>query len=66
MVNGQHFVKKINRLVAWIAALPSVFGFAVAFHCVWGFGRTGHGTPSPMISPKKLVVVGFLPICAEP
>ena len=43
----------------WIAALPSVFGFAVAFRCVWDFGRTGHGTPAPMIPPKKLVVVGL-------
>jgi protein-S-isoprenylcysteine O-methyltransferase Ste14 len=43
----------------WIAALPSVFGFAVAFRCVWDFGWTGHGTPAPMIPPKKLVVVGF-------
>jgi protein-S-isoprenylcysteine O-methyltransferase Ste14 len=43
----------------WIAALPSVLGFAVAFRCVWDFGRTGRGTPAPMIPPKKLVVVGF-------
>jgi hypothetical protein len=43
----------------WIAALSSVLGFAVAFRCVWDFGWTGHGTPAPMIPPKKLVVVGF-------
>jgi protein-S-isoprenylcysteine O-methyltransferase Ste14 len=43
----------------WIAALPSVLGFAVALRCVWDFGRTGHGTPSPIAPPKKLVVVGF-------
>lgn len=43
----------------WIAALPSVLGFAVAMRCIWDFGRTGHGTPSPMVPPKRLVVVGF-------
>jgi len=43
----------------WIAALPSVLGFAVALRCVWDFGRTGHGTPAPIAPPKKLVVVGF-------
>jgi protein-S-isoprenylcysteine O-methyltransferase Ste14 len=43
----------------WIAALPSVLGFAVAIRCVWDFGRTGHGTPAPIAPPKKLVVVGF-------
>jgi protein-S-isoprenylcysteine O-methyltransferase Ste14 len=43
----------------WIAALPSVLGFAVALRCVWDFGQTGHGTPAPMVPPKKLVVVGF-------
>src|SRR6516165_4940689 len=43
----------------WIAAVPSVLGFAVALRCVWDFGRTGHGTPAPMAPPKKLVVVGF-------
>src|SRR4030095_2836318 len=43
----------------WIAALPSVFGFAVALRCVWDFGRTGHGTPAPIAPPKRLVVVGF-------
>jgi protein-S-isoprenylcysteine O-methyltransferase Ste14 len=43
----------------WIAAIPSVLGFAVALRCVWDFGRTGHGTPAPVAPPKKLVVVGF-------
>ena len=32
----------------WIAALPSVLGFAVALRCVYDFGRTGHGTPHPL------------------
>jgi protein-S-isoprenylcysteine O-methyltransferase Ste14 len=43
----------------WIAAVPSMLGFAVALRCVWDFGRTGHGTPAPVAPPKKLVVVGF-------
>ncbi|MGB7847928.1 MAG: isoprenylcysteine carboxylmethyltransferase family protein [Candidatus Acidiferrum sp.] len=43
----------------WIAAIPSVLGFAVALRCVWDFGRTGHGTPAPIAPPRKLVVVGF-------
>lgn len=43
----------------WIAAVPSVLGFAVALRCVWDFGWTGRGTPAPMIPPKRLVVVGF-------
>jgi protein-S-isoprenylcysteine O-methyltransferase Ste14 len=43
----------------WIAAVPSVLGFAVAIRCVWDFGRTGHGTPAPIAPPKRLVVVGF-------
>jgi protein-S-isoprenylcysteine O-methyltransferase Ste14 len=43
----------------WIAALPSVLGFAVALRCVWDFGRTGRGTPAPMAPPQRLVVVGF-------
>ena len=42
----------------WIAALPSVLGFAVALRCVWDFGWTGHGTPVPIAPPKRLVVVG--------
>ena len=43
----------------WIAVVPSVLGFAVALRCIWDFGRTGHGTPAPMVPPTKLVVVGF-------
>jgi protein-S-isoprenylcysteine O-methyltransferase Ste14 len=43
----------------WIAAVPSVLGFAVALRCVWDFGWTGHGTPAPVAPPKKLVVVGL-------
>ena len=43
----------------WIAAVPSVLGFAVALRCIWDFGWTGRGTPAPMAPPKKLVVVGF-------
>jgi protein-S-isoprenylcysteine O-methyltransferase Ste14 len=43
----------------WIAAVPSVLGFAVALRCVWDFGWTGHGTPAPMAPPQRLVVVGF-------
>src|SRR6202142_741698 len=43
----------------WIAALPSVLGFAVALRCVWDFGWTGRGTPAPMAPPKRLVVAGF-------
>lgn len=43
----------------WIAAVPAVLGFAVAWRCVWDFGRTGHGTPAPIAPPKRLVVVGF-------
>jgi protein-S-isoprenylcysteine O-methyltransferase Ste14 len=43
----------------WLAALPSVLGFAVALRCVWAFGRTGRGTPAPVAPPQRLVVVGF-------
>jgi protein-S-isoprenylcysteine O-methyltransferase Ste14 len=43
----------------WIAAVPSVLGFAVALRCVWDFGHTGRGTPAPFAPPQKLVVVGF-------
>jgi protein-S-isoprenylcysteine O-methyltransferase Ste14 len=43
----------------WLAALPSVLGFAVAWRCVWDFGWTGHGTPAPIAPPKRLVVAGF-------
>jgi protein-S-isoprenylcysteine O-methyltransferase Ste14 len=43
----------------WIAAVPSALGFAVALRCIWDFGWTGHGTPAPIVPPKRLVVVGF-------
>jgi protein-S-isoprenylcysteine O-methyltransferase Ste14 len=43
----------------WIAFVPSVLGFAVAIRCVWDFGRTGHGTPAPIVPPTRLVVTGF-------
>lgn len=43
----------------WLAAVPSVLGFAVALRCVWDFGWTGHGTPAPMVPAKRLVIVGF-------
>lgn len=43
----------------WIAAVPSVLGFAVALRCIWDFGRTGRGTPAPMAPPQRLVVVGL-------
>ena len=43
----------------WLAAIPSVAGFAVALRCVWDFGWSGRGTPAPMAPPQRLVVVGF-------
>jgi len=43
----------------WIAAVPSVLGFAVALRCIWDFGWTGHGTPAPIAPPTRLVVVGL-------
>ena len=43
----------------WLAAIPSVLGFAVALRCVWDFGSTGRGTPAPFAPPQRLVVVGF-------
>ena len=43
----------------WIAAVPSVLGFAVALRCIWDFGRTGYGTPAPIAPPQRLVVVGL-------
>ncbi len=43
----------------WLAAIPSVLGFAVALRCIWDFGWTGRGTPMPVIPPQRLVVVGF-------
>jgi protein-S-isoprenylcysteine O-methyltransferase Ste14 len=43
----------------WLAAIPSVLGFAVALRCIWDFGWTGRGTPAPFIPPQRLVVTGF-------
>jgi protein-S-isoprenylcysteine O-methyltransferase Ste14 len=43
----------------WLAAIPSVLGFAVALRCVWDFGWTGRGTPAPIAPPQRLVAVGF-------
>jgi len=43
----------------WVAAVPSVLGFAVALRCIWDFGRTGRGTPAPVAPQQRLVVVGF-------
>src|SRR5215472_15359832 len=43
----------------WLAAVPSVLGFAVALRCIWDFGWTGRGTPAPFAPPQRLVVVGF-------
>ena len=43
----------------WLAAIPSVLGFAVALRCVWDFGWTGRGTPAPIAPPQRLVIVGF-------
>lgn len=43
----------------WLAAIPSVLGFAVAIRCIWNFGWTGRGTPAPFAPPRRLVVVGF-------
>src|SRR5215813_7650249 len=43
----------------WIAVGAAALGFAVAVRCVWDFGWTGHGTPSPVAPPRRLVVVGF-------
>ena len=37
----------------WLAAVPSVLGFAVALRCVWDFGWTGHGTPAPIAPPTR-------------
>ena len=56
---GFHLDAKSVAPWRWIAAAPSVLGFAVALRCIWDFGRTGHGTPAPIAPPKKLVVVGF-------
>jgi protein-S-isoprenylcysteine O-methyltransferase Ste14 len=42
-----------------VALVPSVLGFSVALRCIYDFGRTGHGTPAPMVPPQRLVVVGY-------
>jgi len=42
----------------WVAAIPSVLGFAVA-RCIWDFGWTGRGTPVPVLPPPNLMVVGW-------
>jgi protein-S-isoprenylcysteine O-methyltransferase Ste14 len=46
-------------VVRLLAVIPSVLGFAVALRCVYDFGRTGHGTPAPVLPPQRLVVVGW-------
>ena len=38
----------------WLAAIPSVLGFAVALRCIWDFGWTGRGTPAPFAPPQRL------------
>jgi protein-S-isoprenylcysteine O-methyltransferase Ste14 len=43
----------------WLAAIPSILGFAIALRCMWDFGATGRGTPAPMLPPSKLVITGF-------
>jgi protein-S-isoprenylcysteine O-methyltransferase Ste14 len=50
----------------WLAAVPSVLGFAVALRCIWDFGWTGRGTPAPMAPPQRLVVVGFYRYARNP
>lgn len=50
----------------WLAALPSVLGFAVALRCIWDFGWTGRGTPAPFAPPQRLVVVGFYRFVRNP
>jgi protein-S-isoprenylcysteine O-methyltransferase Ste14 len=43
----------------WLAAIPSMLGFAAALRCIWDFGWTGRGTPAPFVPPQRLVVVGL-------
>jgi len=56
---GFHVETAGSARLRWIAAVPSVLGFAVALRCVWDFGWTGRGTPAPITPPQRLVVVGF-------
>src|SRR5213593_4411206 len=50
----------------WLAAIPSVLGFAIALRCIWDFGWTGRGTPAPVAPPQRLVVVGFYRFVRNP
>ncbi|HKS71870.1 MAG TPA: isoprenylcysteine carboxylmethyltransferase family protein [Terriglobales bacterium] len=50
----------------WLAALPSIVGFAIALRCVFDFGWTGHGTPAPIAPPERLVVAGFYRFVRNP
>lgn len=50
----------------WLAAIPSVLGFAIALRCVWDFGWTGRGTPAPIAPPQRLVAVGFYRVVRNP
>jgi protein-S-isoprenylcysteine O-methyltransferase Ste14 len=43
----------------WLAALPSVLGFAVALALRLGLRADGRGTPAPVAPPQRLVGVGF-------
>src|SRR6476660_6680537 len=43
----------------WLAAIPSMLGFAAALRCIWDFGWTGRGTPAPFVPPQRLVVLGL-------
>jgi hypothetical protein len=50
----------------WLAAVPSVLGFAVAVRCVWDFGWTGRGTPAPIAPPTftgfpTVTSISFIP-----
>jgi protein-S-isoprenylcysteine O-methyltransferase Ste14 len=56
---GFHIDLSGPRVLRLVAAIPSVLGFSVALRCVYDFGRTGHGTPAPMLPPSRLVVVGY-------
>ena len=43
----------------WAALAPLTAGAAVYFWSVWHFAVTGHGTPAPLNSPRRLVVRGL-------